>query len=109
MLKFWPFPVLRNCDTAPSLSRLFLEFAEAPDLQISEKDYYNVTVVCSKGTLRFWDANRFYAWASSGSFAANGRTVHWRNEMPSRYAARAMYQALDRVRFAVPSTEKEGA
>ena len=109
MFKFWPFPVMRNYSTAPSLSRLFLEFESAPDLQILENDYHNVTVVCSKGTLHFWDSNRFYAWASSGSLTANGRTVHWSDEMPSRYAVRAMYQALVRVRFAVPGTEKEAA
>lgn len=109
MFKFWPFPLLRNNGTSPGLSKLFMEFAAAPDLHICRQESHHIVVACSKGELRFWSANRYYAWASEGSLTAAGKTVAWQDEMPSRYAVRAMRKAIEPRRFALPSTEKEAA
>lgn len=109
MFKFWPFPLLRYRSTSKSLSRLFLDFAEAPDLHLVGSDEYYTEVKCSLGLLRFWSANGAFACASNGVAKLQGRNFEWRQVMPSRYAVRAMQKALDRVLFAVPSTEKEAA
>lgn len=109
MFKFWPFPLLRNYGTSHDLSKLFMEFAEAPDLHICRQEPHHIVVACSKGELRFWSANRYYAWANEGSLTAAGKTIAWRDEMPSRYAMRAMRKAIELKRSALPSTDKDAA
>ena len=109
MLKFWPFPLLRNYRASPDLSQLFLDFAAAPDLTLVSAGPYRMTVSCARGELQFWSANAYYAWAKDGSWTAEGKTVSWSDEMPSRYAVRAMRKAVSRVRFALPSREGQPA
>ncbi|UCV00276.1 hypothetical protein [Acidovorax radicis] len=65
-----------------------------------------MTVRCARGDLRFWSSNAYYAWASDGGLTAEGQTISWSNEMPSRYAVRAMRKAVGRVRFALPSRDE---
>lgn len=106
MIKFWPFPILRNNRTSSSLSRLFLEFAAAADLEVVKTESHHTVVRCSRGELRFWSANAYYAWANVGELLVDGREISWQDEMPSRYAVRSMRKAIERVRFPVPSREE---
>jgi hypothetical protein len=106
MFKFFPFPIVRNCSTSPDLSRLFLDFAQSPDLRVVKTEMHFITVRCSHGELRFWQSNRYYAWASEGTYTFGGHTTHWNDEMPSRYAVRAMSKAIGLVRFARTRRDK---
>lgn len=100
-MKFWPFPVIRIRPTDDALSRLFIDFSQAPDLEILPLSPYRSKATCSIGSLEFWDSNRWYGWASDGAFTSpNGRRQEWKQFMPSRYAAR---------KFAKVLKEKQGA
>lgn len=106
MFKFWPFPIIRNHSTSSSLSRLFMEFAAASDFEVVKTESHHTVVRCSRGELRFWTANAYYAWACTGELSVDGKHISWKEEMPSRYAVRAMRKAIERVRFPVPSREE---
>lgn len=99
-LRVWPFPLLRNYQTSDALTELFFAFAARDDLKVAKPDAHYMTLTCSMGRLTFWDANRWYAWASEGVFSTDGGgDQRWSGEMPSRAAVRAMRQAIDFKRF----------
>lgn len=88
-------------------------FAESKELKVVQKDSYHTSLSCEYGEMTFWSANAYYAWASTGSYKANGCVGGelWNGEMPSRYAVRKLVKAMRAKKFAlpVPSTEKEAA
>jgi hypothetical protein len=99
-MKVWPFPILRNYGTDEGLTELFLRFAADETLEVTETDAYYMTVKGTHGKLRFWCANKWYAWAQDGTYTMpDGRKAGWRNEMPSRWAVKKMREALARRRF----------
>lgn len=109
MPKFWPFPLFRNCQTNPDLTTLFLRFAEAERLSVVEIGPHQTTVVSEHGLLRFWTANRFYAWASEGEYTPAGSTkaIAWKQEMPGRYAVKKMAERIPQYPgFALPAAPK---
>lgn len=99
-LKFWPFPLLCNYASDKAVTALFLDFARSSDLELAAQDRHYLNLKCAIGSIRFWNANRYYAWAQDGCFeSAAGGKHYWRDEMPSRYAMREMRRALGRIRF----------
>lgn len=103
-MKFWPFPIVRLHAENKDLTRLFLLFAEAQNLKVLSPDRYALTVSSEHGTLCFWGANEYHAWASSGWHeTADGTRIAWWGEMPSRYAVRAMAKAIN---FSTPKDKK---
>lgn len=94
-MKFWPFPIVRNYEENACLTALFLMFAKSKNLKIIARDRHYIVVKTEHGTLKFWSANMFYAWASDGEYQAiDGRRQKWFSVMPSRYAVRVMRKAL---------------
>jgi hypothetical protein len=80
--------------TDRQLSALFQRFASAPDAVVEHQkdalsdEFYWISVRTSEGELRFWNRNRWYAWASQGTLqAANGADgLIWKDAMPNRLA-----------------------
>lgn len=105
-MKFWPFPLIRNHKTNPCLTKLFLMFAESDSLKVIRQDELETTVSCEYGVMLFWSANAYYSWGGNGSYTpVGGNAVFWSGELPSRYAVRAMSQAL-KSRYAVRAMSK---
>jgi hypothetical protein len=100
-MKFWPFPLIRNYMTDDALSVLFEQFAADPSLEVLSEEAYRIKLRGRLGVLEFWNANRWYAWASNGTFHPVGKTDNhmiWADVMPSRWAVRRMRKATFRVR-----------
>lgn len=100
---FWPFPLQRNHKSEETVTDLFLRIASRADLVVTEDrsllsgECYTLIVQSALGTLKFWNQNKFYAWASSGSFdSSEGEDLNiaWKDVMPSRWAARQMWRAV---------------
>jgi hypothetical protein len=95
-LKVWPFPILRNYPENRGVTKLFYAFAADDSLHIVSQTSHTTTVRGRLGELRFWTANKYYAYASDGLFQrAVGMPLRWNDEMPSRAAVRAMVRALE--------------
>lgn len=101
----WPFPFLRGYKANDDLTRLFLLFANAPDVHVefAKEPFvfqpYYATATCSVGVLRFWIKNRGYAETSSGSYkSAAGYEKTWDDEMPSRWAVKKMMKLVDKAK-----------
>jgi hypothetical protein len=100
-VKFWPFPLIRNYMTDEALSVLFEQFANDPSLEVMADSGYRLKLRGRLGVLEFWNANRWYAWASEGTFHPVGKAddhMIWHGVMPSRWAVRRMCKATLRVR-----------
>jgi len=88
-MKFWPFPVMRNYGSSPGVDALFDRVLNDSEVEITNNDGYYTTLSCSFGTLTFWTANKYYAYANQGEFKAkNGKSFQWKDEMPSRWMVR---------------------
>jgi hypothetical protein len=80
------------------ISDLFMLIARQPDAKIVPLrgliggTVYEVRIETPLGTLQFWNANRWYAWAHEGSFisATGEANMLWKDAMPNRRAIRAM-------------------
>lgn len=95
-MKFWPIPPFRVHETEKRITDLFLMFSDTDDLKIIKEEPHHVTIRCKHGTMRFWDANHYYGWASDGEFSGtDGTSARWNRQMPSRYAVREMRKALE--------------
>lgn len=106
-IKFWPFPLFRNYSTSQELTQLFFALAAQDDLSVSKPDFYTLKVSTGIGTVEFWDANKYYAWADRGTLTTTGgRTVSWQDEMPSRAAARAMRKAISGKLYEIADRSK---
>jgi hypothetical protein len=81
------------------LSALFLAFARS-EFTVVKNGPYDLHLTSPMGELKCWNANRWYAWASEGSFTptnpAEGAIV-WKDRMPGRRASRRMRNALEAV------------
>ena len=100
-MKFWPFPLLRNHSTSTDVDQLFWAFSCADDFQVISRGMHRTKIRCSIGTMEFWSANKFYAYASEGNaLSASGRIFQWAGCMPSRAAVRALYKRIAATAFA---------
>lgn len=95
LTQFWPFPLVRNYRSSSDLTRLFLAFSRSNNFLLRGKEYGVTTVSCEHGDLRFWSENKYYAFASRGSFhPVDDSEIKWSHEMPSRYAVREMAKRI---------------
>lgn len=94
-MKFWPFPLIRVYRENKRVTKIFLMFASSKNLRILREGVHEITLTCEHGDLLFWNANKYYAWGKIGCFSTpEGSGLKWVDELPSRYAARALRLAI---------------
>lgn len=98
-MKFWPFPFIRNNSTSPAVTFLFDRFAEDKELKVVSIDDYRTEVKSSFGSMKFWSANRWYAYGSEGIASINGKEFRWVQQMPSRYSVRKFFSKIEEYEF----------
>lgn len=101
-MNIWPFPVIRNYPTSAVVDGIFQRVFRCDDLQIqrcSLAPKYFVVATSEAGSLRFWNANHFYAWAAEGSFVPsdNSDEIRWKEVMPSRWTVRKFSKIVERA------------
>lgn len=88
-MNFWPFPLVRNYSTCPRVDVAVRAVMSKPGVVFVRSDGYRETYASSGGELTFWVVNRYYAYASEGSFKTpDGATFVWKDAMPSRATVR---------------------
>lgn len=111
-MKFWPFPIIRAHLTTQIVTDLFLLLADQPDLEVRRRNGAELALECQLGQVSFWNGDRYTAWAQFGRWEPHRNfwgfgsvlsgsglnlPMHWEDQLPSRYAVRAMRQRLVRI------------
>ena len=81
-------PLLRNYSFDPQLDAIIEKIikSEVPKIDISE---YNIIIENDEYICDLWNANKYYAWLSSGRYEnkKTGYKYKWYESLPSRYMA----------------------
>lgn len=77
------------------VTELFLAILDKPWKHVYVS-YYGIEITTSNNeTLHFWNANKYYGWASKGSISGSRKTLYWNNKRPSMYAMYLMVKRLE--------------
>ena len=76
---------MKNYSTNYKLDVLLVYLNEVGIRTIDLNDsYYNTIIFNDNTKMKFWNANRWYAWMSQGEIVfSNGKTLTWNAVMPS--------------------------
>ena len=93
-LKFWPFPVVRNERGSRTLNEVCDVLLDADWWRVEVNSVHDLRIVCPAGRVSFWNANKYYAWGTSGQVDLGSASFPWKYEMPSRWDVRQMAKRL---------------
>jgi len=92
----------QNYATDAVVTELFHSFARTA-FEVVRNGPYELHLRGPMGEIKCWNANRWYAWASEGTFTpadAKEAAILWKHRMPSRAAVRRMRKAVETVEIA---------
>lgn len=75
---------LRNYPTNWHLDKILREFLDDSDIELVSDDGYHRILRSGEITIRFWSANKYFAFAHQGEiYRGNHLIHHWNGQMPA--------------------------
>lgn len=85
------------CVTKPTLSKVFLDFMEEELISVESDQHFCTATSASGKVLKFWIANRMFAYANQGKLEdKDGKELfRWYNEMPDYWVCFMLVEKVE--------------